>query len=508
MNNILQFVTEPKALLIAPAGYGKTYTIAACLANTTGHQLVLTHTHAGIGSIREKLRNAAIPKASYSVETISGFVQKLVHAFYAGKDFPDQQNGAAYYSFLNSQLKKLFRSVIVREVIKSSYDGLFVDEYQDCSVQQHELVLQLAELFPVRVFGDPLQGIFDFNGEAVIMEKALADFQRFADLVVPHRWYQCGNAGLGDYLSAFRASLLNEKHIKLENKREMGLYYFPIPEGGVLSAGPDYLKQLSRILNNQKKNPDLESLLFIVPEYTEPADSTNTVNKGDIGHRSKIKARIDFGNQLTLLEAIDDKLFYSVSRQADIFIQPNRIGKKLTRLKGNLLERLFNKSDFDRWFKDEKWINKRTTYEAATSKLFRKKVSDFFSDPQPLCLYDILHFIKKQLQIKLKRPEVFVSLCTALKFAAENHVSVFDAMVDHRNRIRRVGRKVEGKCIGTTLLTKGLEFDSVVIVDAHLFNCPKHLYVAFTRCRKNLFVFSATDTLRPDYRRFDPPGST
>ncbi len=480
MNNILQFVTEPITLLIAPAGYGKTYTIAACLANTTGHQLILTHTHAGIGSIKEKLRNAAIPKASYSVETISGFVQKLVYAFYSNKDFPDQQNGAFYYSFLNSQLKKLFRSVIVPEIIKSSYDGLFVDEYQDCSVKQHELVLQLAELFPVRVFGDPLQGIFDFNGEAVIMEKALADFQRFADLAVPHRWYQCGNTGLGDYLSEFRASLLNREDIKLENKHDIGLYYFPVPEGGVLSAGSDSLKQLSRIINNQKKNLDLNSLLFIVPEYTDPADSTKTVNKGDIVHRSRIKARIDFGNQLALLEAIDDKSFYTVSHQADIFIQPNRIRKKLTRLKDDLLERLFNKSDFDRWSNDEKWINKRKTDEAATSKLFRKKLSDFFSDPQPLYLYDVLHFIKKQLQIKVKRPEVFASLCTALKFAAENHISVFDAMVDHHNKIRRVGRKVEGKCIGTTLLTKGLEFDSVVIVDAHLFNCPKHLYVAFT----------------------------
>lgn len=307
---------------------------------------------------------------------------------------------------------------------------------------------------------------------------------------------------------ASRASLLNKKHIKLENKREIGLYYFAVPEGGALSAGPDYLKRLSRIINNQKNNPDLNSLLFIVPEYTDPDDPANTVNKGDIGHRSKIKSRIDFGNQLTLLEAIDDKLFFTVSRQADIFIRPNRIRKKLTCLKDDLLERLFNKSDFDQWFKGEKWINKRKTDEAATSKLFQKKLSDFFADPQPLCLYDVLHFIKKQLQIKVKRPEVFGSLCSALKFAAENHICVFDAMVDYRNRIRRVGRKVEGKCIGTTLLTKGLEFDSVVIVDAHLFNCPKHLYVAFTRCRKNLFVFSATDTLRPDYRRLDPPEST
>src|SRR5690606_5925832 len=122
-----------------------------------------------------------------------------------------------------------------------------------------------------------------------------------------------------------------------------------------LTAGTEYLNQLARIINNTKKNPDLESLLFLVPEYTDPNNPANTVNQGDIGHRSKIKARIDFGNQLKLLEAIDDKLFYQITRQADVFIQPNRIKKKLSRLRDDLLEKLFKKSAFDQWFKEEKW---------------------------------------------------------------------------------------------------------------------------------------------------------
>ena len=29
-----------------------------------------------------------------------------------------------------------------------------------------------------------------------------------------------------------------------------------------------------------------------------------------------------------------------------------------------------------------------------------------------------------------------------------------------------MGRKIERKCIGTTLLTKGLEFDTVVLIEA------------------------------------------
>ena len=47
------FVDSDKSLLVAPAGYGKTFTIVECLKHTTGKQLILTHTHAGIAAIKE-----------------------------------------------------------------------------------------------------------------------------------------------------------------------------------------------------------------------------------------------------------------------------------------------------------------------------------------------------------------------------------------------------------------------------------------------------------------------
>ena len=85
----------------------------------------------------------------------------------------------------------------------------------------------------------------------------------------------------------------------------------------------------------------------------------------------------------------------------------------------------------------------------------------------------------------------------ALEQAILCNTSVSDAMIDQRNRIRRSGRKVKGKCLGTTLLTKGLEFDTVAILDAHNFDCPKHLYVAITRACKKLVIFTENTTLSP-----------
>ena len=72
-------------------------------------------------------------------------------------------------------------------------------------------------------------------------------------------------------------------------------------------------------------------------------------------------------------------------------------------------------------------------------------------------------------------------------------------MFEKRNHIRRVGRKLYGRCIGTTLLTKGLEFDTVIVLNAHEFTCPKNLYVALTRASKRLIVCTKNSILSPVY---------
>ena len=53
-------------MVIAPAGFGKTYTIAECIASYRGEKrvLVLTHTHAGIASLKEKFRLKNIPSST------------------------------------------------------------------------------------------------------------------------------------------------------------------------------------------------------------------------------------------------------------------------------------------------------------------------------------------------------------------------------------------------------------------------------------------------------------
>lgn len=45
---------------------------------------------------------------------------------------------------------------------------VLVDEYQDCTISQHKTAKALSRTVPVIVFGDPLQGIFDFGAEPIV----------------------------------------------------------------------------------------------------------------------------------------------------------------------------------------------------------------------------------------------------------------------------------------------------------------------------------------------------
>lgn len=88
----------------------------------------------------------------------------------------------------------------------------------------------------------------------------------------------------------------------------------------------------------------------------------------------------------------------------------------------------------------------------------------------------------------IARVDLLNSLITSLKEADENKCSVYEGMCNARNRLRRYGRKIHGHCIGTTLLTKGLECDCVVLLDIDAFTDYRHLYVALTRGSKDIIV--------------------
>lgn len=80
----------------------------------------------------------------------------------------------------------------------------------------------------------------------------------------------------------------------------------------------------------------------------------------------------------------------------------------------------------------------------------------------------------------------------ALRKAQIENISISETIKYNRDILRQIGRKVEGKCIGTTLLTKGLEFDIVIVLNFQDFEDKNNFYVAITRACKKLILIGNT----------------
>lgn len=337
----------------------------------------------------------------------------------------------------------------------------------------------------------------EFDEKLVDFTNNLKDFEIVPELDTPHRWYQDGNnKQLGDFLKDIRVKLTNNttQRIDLNNIDNEIVTVVKISEEiydtEFLNNPQNYYKNcIRKLINNPESNPLFESLLILIPEYR-----TKTRQRGTINDRAAFKSRIDFNHQLELLEAIDNKDFYNLAREIDdLILNISKARQPIKRIKEKILEKLFNKTDISTWINDNTIKNKRKPEEKQISETLNSLISNFIEAPSAKALYLLLKFLKDSLKLKNQRYSLLKSILDCL--CAENTESVYKAMINQRNRIRRIGRKVEGKCLGTTALTKGLEFDTVAILDAHNFTCPKNFYVALTRASKKLIIFTKTKTL-------------
>ncbi len=475
MFDILDFISKDKSMLIAPAGFGKTHTIAECLKNIkcVKKQLILTHTHAGVASIKEKIKKENIIGACYEVETITSFAQKYVLSFYLGTDLPEQEDSKLYYPFILDKAIMLIKRSPIKQIVSNTYGGLFVDEYQDCTTKQHELIFLLSELFPTHILGDFLQGIFGFNGEQLVDMNSPAEMKEFSisryDLETPYRWLKGNNAALGEDLKQIRQVILNNQGVELNKFPSIETNI--IVEADLYNPTKTYNQKIRKLLKE-------ESVLLIHPDSTSINPRLNLIKL--------------FNNGFTLIESIDDKDFYKLAKEADLMNSSNVIEKIIT-----LCHKLFNRTGIQIWFNDKGFKRKTSLEDKNLLFPIETKIKTLEQSFSYSFVAEILKDIKKLTGIKCYRRELFNSFCTALEDAEYQSSSVFEAMINKRNLTRRVGRKIYGRCIGTTLLTKGLEFETVAIINAHKFNCPKHLYVALTRASKRLIIFTEQAVLKP-----------
>jgi len=67
--------------VLAAAGCGKTELIAKSVARSSGRQLVLTHTNAGVEAILRRLRHWGVGSQRAAVDTLDGWCLKYVSSY-------------------------------------------------------------------------------------------------------------------------------------------------------------------------------------------------------------------------------------------------------------------------------------------------------------------------------------------------------------------------------------------------------------------------------------------
>lgn len=461
MFDINKFLSCPQALLIAPAGYGKTHFIAEAVKHCHGKNLILTHTHAGVASLRQKLNQERVPSEKYNLETISSFAQKYVHAYITPDEIPSQDVQDQYFKFIIEHAIDILKKAIFQEVITKTYSGIFVDEYQDCSKLHHSMILAISTNIPLRIMGDPLQGIFDFNEPLVDFDADLSNFDKF-ELTIPWRW-QKSNSQLGTDLHLLRNCIENDRAI--DWPRVASIEYTQaqaVNEQELILNRNQYIYRIRELINQ-------EDLLIISSQVS--------------ARKARLKLAKQLGGRFQLVEAIDEDSFYSIAKILDDLNTANFYNKFR-----EISSQLFNKTEVDKWLGETKLKNKRDKSKKTIIHPLASTIDSIGNDNLFLKMYESIKCLKSFPKIHTFVHEQFYNILSALQIAHAETGSVLQAMIQLRNFYRSKGRNVPHYAIGTTLLTKGLEFDNVIVLNPGAMS-KKHLYVAITRACKRLFIY-------------------
>ncbi len=448
---------KSKAYLEAPAGYGKTEAIADAVALCEGRQLVLTHTHAGVDSLRKRLRAKDVSPKSYRLDTIFAWCLRFVSAYpsssgYVVSDEPDWVKVA-------ESMQRLLGLSAIRKVIEAGFSGVIVDEYQDCSEAQHKIVEQLAQILPVRIVGDPLQGIFNFDGEKLVdwSSAIYPTYTRVPSISEPWRW-KAHNSGLGDWLIETRQRLIEGKQPD---------YSSP----SITHVTSTTEKQKHDAIRSVKAAKD-ESLVVLVKFPTEAhalaQKMPGYVSMEEIECKELIKASKAWDGK-----AGAELILHIFEFVGKCCTQPTQ---SLRTIKGRLESANFN------------------NLSALVPKELSGRLEELGSSAS---LDEALELCKMVAALdgrRMYRRELFYAMLQALRLKTKRpNLSLHECARQVRERVSHVGRRETGNLISRVLLVKGLEYDHVVVLDPSKLN-NRELYVALTRAKKSLTVIQGPVT--------------
>lgn len=461
-----------KGYVIAPAGYGKTHLIALAVQASKNRQLILTHTFAGVNSIKTKMNLLGVPSSKYQVDTIASWTLRLCLAYPKTSRWATENPSSKQWNKLYAACRNLLGRQFIRHIVCSTYSGVYVDEYQDCSELQHSFVCALAEFLPCRILGDPLQAIFDFADKPVDWDNSIyPHFQCLGELQKPWRWHNAGAPELGEWLKEARNAFMTGQKVDLT---------VALPKG---------VSKVSVDLNDFQ-NPKRHAMFNKFLKYE--AETVIAIHAGDQQSKNKthILARALAG-KFSSIEEIEGK---------DLFVFLNRFQAVTTVSKGFLLALDFAKKCFtglDRALvAGTKWGEVASQSKTTKYPMILKAANGYLADPTSKNLLTFFCLIRDNPETSTYRRDLLNRFLNMLKTHIEGGApSLLDSAQIYQREFRHCGRPVRHtKLIGTTLLVKGLEYDHTIILDADSLDL-KELYVAMTRGSRSLTINTKKDSL-------------
>ncbi|WP_242352350.1 MULTISPECIES: UvrD-helicase domain-containing protein [unclassified Anaeromyxobacter] len=455
---------SPRGHVVAPAGCGKTQLIALAVRQESGKpQLVLTHTHAGVHAIRRRMNLLGVPANAYRLDTIAGWGLALASAYPRTSRLLDTDPVGAGWNEVYDAAARALRAPALRAVVRASYAGAYVDEYQDCTVRQHEMVLALADVLPCRVLGDPLQGIFDFRDEPSIDwdQHVFREFALVGTPRVAYRW-KSRNPSLGEWVGAARTAIEADEVLKIgpgtpvrwvpvdNEKEQVRLYYSAANRQGTTVIVRCYPQQCA---NTARRLTGTFSVI-------------ETVELEDLVEVAKI---LDAAKGTVAAAAVLDYVAGCVTGLT-------------TEVRSRIVRAIAGKTrkplplDLQPSLAALRELESSCTPDSALAAV------DALCADRTVFRRDALRAFRRTLQQK----------------RADAEVSYREAARRVRNRARGGGAQVPRLGIGTTLRIKGLEFDhAIVVIDprGRTFD-RRNLYVALTRGCQSLTVVSSSPFVR------------
>ncbi len=492
------------ALITAPAGHGKTEAIAD-LVNYSNFQkkfLLLTHTKAGVNALEKRMIKRKIPHDKYTIYTIAGYCKMWCKAYPKTANIDNtlsqysdnKEEKGKYYNQLYTGACAIFKTPWARKVILSTYSAIIVDEYQDCSVLQHNIFQTVNNFIKLIALGDPLQGIFSFSKDplqAIVKWDNIQFYKVPEDTLLPYPWrWEYTNKALGDYLKKIRRQLLtftpginNKFHIETVDS---------ILEWVPVTTMTD-MKDLYCKLYNDISN--IYSSAAFITKWERRQQNITTCTQG-LFEFTETQEGEDLYHYASLIETAPDdftKVNYALDFASKCATNVNGLTSYKNRLEKASL-------DFTR-------IKKYPAFGKLLHRLFLKTLFDEDQTTEPiyLKLAAILNWIKDEQSIFVYREEMYDAMIQSLKTAVQSG-SLTEATKElweiKTNKKIFDSPKKKNFISSRTLLSKGLEYECVII-DLSKQNTSKKddwmtskdFYVAMTRATKKIYVISNTEDI-------------